>query len=127
MQNLTIEATQYTPKIEFDTTSNTLNITGKSYPENTFEYYKPIILWLEEYFENINDEKVTINLDLEYLNSSSLKAYFDMFDIFEEAHENGKSIQIKWIYDEDNDISEETGEDFIDDFENLNIELIIKG
>lgn len=127
MQNLTIEATQYTPKIEFDTTSNTLNITGKSYPENTFEYYKPIILWLEEYFENINDEKVTINLDLEYLNSSSLKAYFDMFDIFEEAHENGKSIQIKWIYDEDNDISEETGEDFMEDFESLNIELVIKG
>ncbi len=127
MQNLIIEETQYTPKIEFDINSNTLNITGKSYPENTFEYYKPIILWLEEYFENLNDEKVTVNLDLEYLNSSSLKAYFDMFDIFEEAHEDGKTIHIKWIYDEDNDIAEETGEDFMEDFKDLDIELVAKG
>jgi len=126
MQNLVIEETQYTPKIDFNAELNVLNITGKSYPENTFEYYKPIILWIEEYLENVKDEEVLVNLDLEYLNSSSLKAYFDIFDMLEEAHEDGKSVKIKWIYDEDNDISEETGEDFIADFESLDIELVVK-
>jgi len=126
MENLIIKATQYTPAIDFNLETNILSITGKSYPENTFEYYKPIIFWIEEYLKNVKDEEILINLDLEYLNSSSLKAYFDMFDMLEEANSEGKHIKIKWIYDEDNDISEETGEDFIEDFKNLNIELVVK-
>jgi len=126
MNNLVIEETQYTPKINFNVALNTLEIIGKSYPENTFEYYKPIILWIEEYLENVADESILVRLDLEYLNSSSLKAYFDIFDMLEEAHEDGKKIKIEWLFDEDNDISEETGEDFIADFESLNIELVVK-
>ena len=126
MENLKIEATKYTPEIDFDANSGVLHIIGKSYPENTFEYYKPIIGWIKEYFENVKSDETVVNLDLEYLNSSSLKAYFDIFDIFDDAQEDGKKILINWIYDEDNDIAEETGEDFIEDFEDLNIKLVVK-
>lgn len=126
MENLQIEATKYTPKIDLNAEDKTINIIGKSYPENTFEFYKSIIGWVKEYFENIQNDKTIVNLDLEYLNSSSLKAYFDLFDILDEAHEDGKEIVINWIFDEDNDIAEETGEDFIEDFENLNIKLVVK-
>ena len=126
MQNLQIEATDYTPTINFDSQSGVLNIKGKSYPENTFEFYKPVSQWIQDYFTITTCEKTSINLDVEYMNSSSLKAYFDMFDSFEEAHNKGKTVEIKWIYDEEDDISEETGEDFIEDFECLNIELIKK-
>lgn len=125
MENLKIEATQYTPEIDFNAESGILNITGKSYPENTFEYYKPIVQWTEEFLNSIEkDKKILVNLDLEYLNSSSLKAYFDLLDILEIAHDSGKNIEVKWIFDEENDIAEETGEDFAADFENLNIELV---
>ncbi|MDF1874522.1 DUF1987 domain-containing protein [Sulfurimonas sp. SAG-AH-194-I05] len=127
MENLKIEATKYTPEIDFDVVNGALNITGKSYPENTFEYYKPIVEWIKEYMTVIdNDRKITVNLDLEYLNSSSLKAYFDLFDILEASHNNGKNILINWIFDEENDIAEETGEDFIEDFTSLNIKLVVK-
>jgi hypothetical protein len=126
MENLNIEATKYTPHISLNSQTKIFDIIGKSYPENTFEFYKPVITWVEEFLKTISDEKITINLDLEYLNSSSLKAYFDLFDILEVAHDNGKSIEVKWIYDKENDIAEETGEDFIEDFESLNIELVTK-
>ena len=126
MDNLQIEATKYTPKIDFNAENGVINITGKSYPENTFEFYKPTIKWLEEYFGSTSNKKTVVNLDLEYLNSSSLKAYFDLLDILEVAKDEGKDIEVNWIYDEDNDISEETGEDFIEDFENLNIKMVIK-
>ena len=126
MKNLFIKATKYTPEINLDAGSNTMSIIGKSYPENTFEYYKPIMLWLEEYLLHVETQDILFNLDLEYLNSSSLKAYFDLFDILESAKESGKSITINWIYDEDNDIAEETGEDFIADFVNLKINLVTK-
>ena len=126
MEDLHIQATKYTPTIELNNTDGIINISGKSYPENTFDFYRPVLQWVEEYFQKTNNEKTTVNLDLEYLNSSSLKAYFDFFDILDAAHEKGNSLDIKWTYDEDNDISEETGEDFIEDFEKLNIQLISK-
>jgi len=126
MENLQIEATKYTPQIDFNAADAVMNIIGKSYPENTFEYYKPIITWIQEYLEQVTDKEMIFNFDLEYLNSSSLKAYFDIFDIIEVAHDNNKNIKINWIYDEDNDIAEETGEDFMEDFESLNIKLVVK-
>lgn len=126
MENLKIEATKYTPLIDFDVSTGKIDVIGKSYPENTFEFYRPVIAWVEAYFEQTSHETTCVNLDLEYLNSSSLKAYFDLFDIFEAVQEKGSKLEIKWIFDEDNDIAEETGEDFIADFESLNIELVVK-
>lgn len=126
MENLRIEATKYTPEIDLDAGSGIMNITGKSYPENTFEYYKPIIAWIEKYLQDSKVEKTVFNLDLEYLNSSSLKAYFDLFDILEGAREEGKCFEINWLYDEENDIAEEIGEDFIEDFSDLDIKLVTK-
>jgi len=127
MENLIIEATQYTPKIDFNAKSQSLSIVGKSYPENTFEYYEPVIVWITEFLSNVSDDIITLYLDLEYLNSSSLKAYFDIFDLLEAAHNEGKKVQIEWVFDADNDICEETGEDFMEDFKSLDIKLVVKG
>jgi len=126
MENLIIEATTYTPNINFDAVNGELSISGKSYPENTFEFYKPVNEWIIKYLESTPTKNINIKLDLEYLNSSSLKAYFDMFDSFEEAQNFGKIIEVKWLYDSEDDITEETGEDFIEDFQDLNIELVVK-
>jgi len=126
MENLKIEKTNYTPEIDFDCENGILNIVGKSYPENTFELYAPIHLWLKEYLGTTSIDKIIVNLALTYLNSSSLKSYFDMFDMFESAHENGKNIEINWIYESDDDIIEETGEDFKADFGELKINLIAR-
>lgn len=125
MERIEKAATEFTPKIVLDDAQNYIEFSGKSYPENTFEFYSPITAWLKEYFDE--KRECNIHLDLEYINSSSLKSFFDIFDIFEASHEdNGSVVNIKWHYDEDNDISLETGEDFKDDFSNLNIELVQK-
>ncbi len=126
MENLIIKATKYTPEINLDASTNILSIVGKSYPENTFEFYKPVMIWVEKFLEIKYEKEIVFNIELEYLNSSSLKAYFDLFDCIELAHEKGQNLAINWIYDEDNDIAEETGEDFIADFESLSIKLIVK-
>ena len=124
MENLLIEKTKYTPGIDFNAQNGLLIISGKSYPENTFEFYAPVNTWLTQYCKEIENTKTKVELELTYLNSSSLKAYFDMLDIFEAAHEEGKSIEINWKYESDDDIMEETGEDFKEDFEELNFNLI---
>ena len=49
MENLTIEGTPKTPTIEFSLEDGSLLIKGRSIPENSIEFYKPLIDKLEEY------------------------------------------------------------------------------
>ena len=124
MENLKLEATKYTPEISLDS-SGIISLVGKSYPENTFEFYAPMMKWLEEYFEETSVDKTVINMEIIYFNSSSSKLFFDFFDLLEENTEEN-DIEINWIYDEENESAQEAGEDFIEDFENLNIKLVAK-
>lgn len=124
MENLIIEATKYTPQITLDV-NGTISLVGKSYPENTFEFYAPMMEWVQNYFETNAAEVTTVNLEIIYFNSSSSKLFFDFFDLLEEHSEN-HTIKINWIYDEENESAEEAGEDFKDDFEDLDITLVSK-
>jgi len=124
MDNFFIEATNYSPQVKMDATNGIVSIVGKSYPENTFEFYKPVIDWLENYLKNIKRD-ITINMEIIYFNSSSSKLFFDMFDLFE-IHKNDINITINWIYDKENDTALEAGEEFMEDFEELDFNLIEK-
>ena len=125
MQNLVIEETKYTPKIVLDAESGVIELRGKSYPENTFEFYKPMMEWLEEYFDSNAKEKTVVNMEIIYFNSSSSKLFFDFFDLLDEAKDE-HDIEVNWIYDEENESALEAGEDFIEDFEELTINLVKK-
>ncbi len=126
MENLIIEETKYTPSIKLDAVKGTIELIGKSYPENTFEFYKPMMEWVENYFDGKEAEKTVINLEIIYFNSSSSKLFFDFFDLLEEAHNNGKNVEVNWIYDEENESALEAGEDFKEDFEELKFNLVKK-
>jgi hypothetical protein len=126
MENLHIEATKYTPAITLDAQKGFLSFSGKSYPENTFDFYQPTLEWVTAYFAQENLEKTVLEMDIIYFNSSSSKLFFDLFDIFEEAHESGKEIIVRWLYDVENENALEAGEDFKEDFESLDFSLIEK-
>ena len=125
MNDLKIEATKYTPEISF-AASGTLSFSGKSYPENTFEFYSPVMKWLKEYFSDDDSPKtVTLNIEITYFNSSSSKLFFDLFDLLNENTADF-DITVNWLYDEDNESAQEAGEDFIEDFEDMKINLVPK-
>lgn len=123
MNNINLEATEYTPRVILDAEQNLIDIRGNSFPENTFEFYKPITNWLEEYFTE-GGKTVNINLEINYFNSSSSQLFFDIFDIFEEGSENDNTLSINWIYTTKNESAKEAGEDFSEEFEDLCINLI---
>jgi len=126
MENLHTEATKYTPEINLDAQKGLLSFSGKSYPENTFDFYRSTMEWLNRYFAEETQEKTVIEMDIIYFNSSSSKLFFDLFDILEEAHEDGKDITVRWLYDAENENALEAGEDFKEDFESLDFNLIEK-
>lgn len=125
MENLKLSTTQYTPEISLDVNNGTISVVGKSYPENTFEFYKPVMEWIESYFDGNAQEKTVVNLEIIYFNSSSSKLFFDFFDLLEEVNDSN-TIEINWIYDEENESALEAGEDFQEDFQTLKIKLVTK-
>ena len=126
MKNIEIEATKSSPKIILNPNTHIHEIRGESYPENSLEFYEPIIEWLKEYVDELGDNKAIFIIEIYYFNSSSSKALMDIFDIFEDASKEGKNITVNWIYDSDNDAILEYGEEFAEDFESLIFNLVEK-
>ena len=126
MENLEIAATKSSPEINFNSESNILTLLGESYPENTAKFYGPVFHWLERYLNSIENQEVSMNIELIYFNSSSSKVLFDIFELFENACHHGKNISVNWIYDKDNDAALEYGEDFAAELEYLKFNLLEK-
>lgn len=126
MDNLIIESTKYTPAIRFDAETHLLEIKGETYPENTAEFYAPVFSWLDTYLSQLSGEVVTVNLEINYFNSSSSKVLMDMFDKFEAASREGRQIMLNWIYDRENESALEYGEEFQEDLEVLQLNLVEK-
>ena len=124
METLTIEASKYTPYIMMDGDTGVIDIRGKSYPENTFEFYTPVMEWLKDYFKN-PQKKTILTMEILYFNSSSSKFFYDLFD-FLEAHSNMTDLVINWVYDEENESALEAGEEFKEDFEDLSFYIVAK-
>ena len=83
MKALTLQPTEYTPQIILDPINYRFVFTGESYPENTFEFYEPILEWFRNFLTQKKD--MILEMELTYLNSSSLKSFYDIFE-FLNAH-----------------------------------------
>lgn len=126
MEALIIEKTQSTPYIHFDQNTNLLVLKGESFPENSAKFYAPVLAWLEEYLALMGNEKVTVEFEIVYFNSSTSKVYMTIFDMLENAVQDGRSISVLWKCDRGNETAIECGEEFKEDLENLpfHIQLI---
>jgi hypothetical protein len=114
MNDLNISSTQSSPSVCTESASGILEMRGDSYPENSFEFFAPIIQWVEEFLES-GHAPLALQLHLLYLNTSSVKAMMDIFDLLEEAHKEGKSVSVHWFYDPENDRIAELAEEFKED------------
>jgi hypothetical protein len=114
MNNLHIDSTQSTPSIFADAEAGVVEMRGDSYPENSYELFSPVMQWIEDYL-SADDRKLTLNLHLLYLNTSSVKAMMDIFDMLEEAHRHQRDVAVNWYYDPQNERVAELAEEFRED------------
>ena len=108
MEDLKHEGSAKTPVVEFSSNGELL-LKGRSIPENSIEFYKPLIEWLESYSESPNSSTV-LSVQLEYFNTSSSKCILDVFKKLESI--SGSEITVKWHYEEDDEDMLEAGEDY---------------
>jgi hypothetical protein len=111
MENYSIEGTPKTPTIIFDTEKGHLEIKGRSIPENSIEFYRPLVENLEKYSTGAKSS-TNVVIALEYFNTSSSKCILDVFKKLENIHKNGSAVTIHWHYEEDDEDMLEAGEDY---------------
>lgn len=106
MKQVIIEATKNTPKVELNPEGGII-IQGRSIIEDTVSFYNPIIEWVKE----CSSKKFTLEIRMEYMNTSSSKQVFTLLKAIKENY-NIKDVYIKWYYEVDDEDMLEMGKDY---------------
>ena len=120
--SLHIQGTERTPEVQLMTDPLSLTIQGESFPEDVAVFYGPVITAINALsFEPKGPLNVT--LAMVYINSSSIKALYRIFEGVDAYRKAGNEVSVHWNVPEDDDIMEELGEDFKDRFPDLEFKV----
>ena len=122
MSELTIAATERTPEIHLSVENGIFRMKGESFPEDVSAFYGQVIVAVDQLASTLS-KPLTVDVAMVYINSSSIKAMFRIFEGLEAVRKNGQSLAITWHHQEDDDIMQELGEDFKDRFPDLPIHV----
>lgn len=114
MDNLAIAQSSSSPAINADWAAGEIRMKGDSYPENSFELFQPLCDWVETYL-NKAGRPLHVELELIYLNTSSIRAMMDIFDCMEAAHKKGQVVSARWTYEAANERVGQLAEEFRED------------
>ena len=118
MEKLIIEPTANSPRILLDSEERNFEFSGESRPENVRKFYLPVLEWMEAYtagVEGLEEDQRPSGLkcmfNFEYFNSTSAKYILDIFKSLNAIHALGIGLDIKWLYEEDDEDMLEVGQE----------------
>jgi hypothetical protein len=122
MSDLHIAATDRTPEIQLSAAQGIFSMRGESFPEDVAAFYGQVIMAIDAMASSIQGP-LKVDVAMVYINSSSIKAMFRIFEGLENVRKHGHPLTITWHFQDDDDIMQELGEDFKDRFPDLPIEV----
>jgi len=119
------EKTKTTPYVFIDEEKGYMRFEGESYLEDIIGFFKEINEWLRKYLTS-DFSAFTFDCELKYFNSSTTKQIYNILRLMD-ANAPGREVIVNWIVDdEEDDMIIECGEDYQEDMENLEFNIIIK-
>lgn len=110
MDNIEISGTSKTPDVTFNAQTGALEISGRSIPENSYQFYEPLLSWLDQYGDN-PQASTLLTFRLDYFNTSSSMYILGILKKLEKIYLSGSKAEVKWYYDADDEDMLQTGED----------------
>ena len=108
MKDLILTGTDHTPEVNFSCDGN-LKISGVSIPENVNKFYDQLLTWIDQ-FEKSSPKSLTLTIDFEYINSSTLNfLLFKLFSKIISLAKNNTALKVIWVYPKDDDDIEDMG------------------
>ncbi|MCL1862128.1 MAG: DUF1987 domain-containing protein [Defluviitaleaceae bacterium] len=118
------ERTVATPYLLIDEEKNYMKLEGRCFDESMGLFFKEILDWLDIYLETDFGE-FTFDNATEYFNSSTTKLLLKMLLKMDKYASDTKKIIVNWITIEENEIMVECGEDFMEELENIEFNIVI--
>ncbi|MBL0126909.1 MAG: DUF1987 domain-containing protein [Flavobacteriales bacterium] len=106
-----IDRTDNSPQIDLDLEHGVLEFTGRSLPPNSEQFYSRVYRWIEEYLEEPQD-RTTVNMKLDYLDTSSSRHLYNIFRKLDTVNERGQQVLVNWHYETGDEEMAETGKDY---------------
>lgn len=106
------EATRTTPGIDINLEqgSGFIKLSGRSSPENSVQFYSPVMEALRSNHANLT--KLDVDVRLEYFNTSSSKCLYDIFKNLKQVEQQNIELNINWYYEPMDEDMFEAGEDY---------------
>jgi len=121
-----IVATDRTPAISLTHEPLKLSILGESFPEDVSAFYGEVISAINQ-LATTTKGKLEVEVAMIYINSSSIKAMYRIFEGIDAYRQAGNEVQVIWKAEADDDIMQELGEDFKDRFQALSFSVVQSG
>ena len=100
------------PSIVYYPGDNKLELIGRSIPENPELIFRRLDEWITIHFEK--NSGLDVNIQLEYINSGSSKYLYEILKRLTGYGRSGKLVNLKWLYEEDDEAMLELGEHYRD-------------
>ena len=100
------------PGIYYYPDKNTLEIKGRSIPENPELIYRQLNEWVVGHFAD--RDSLDVDVKLEYINSGSSKYLYESLKKLAAFGQSGKKLSMRWLYEEDDEAMLELGEHYRD-------------
>ncbi len=107
-----ISATEETPRVVLNPIERYLIIEGRSFPQNSSEFYDPILSELQNVLNADKLSPFKIECILEYFNTSSQKYLSSIFKMVNALKVEGTDVSVVWMYYADDSDMKEIGEEF---------------
>ncbi|MDR3000087.1 MAG: DUF1987 domain-containing protein [Fibromonadaceae bacterium] len=113
-----------TPYVLIDEKKSYMKLEGRCFYENVAEFFKEVNDWLDAYL--VTDfGTFTFDCAINYFNSSTTKLLLNMLFKMDKYSSAENQVIVNWITTEDNEIMIECGEDFAEDLNNLEFNMVI--
>ena len=107
MEDLIIPGTSKTPDVAFLVLDKKLTLTGRSIPENSIQFYEPLLNWANDFCSS-KPSNIEVHVKLEYFNTSSSKCLMDLLKRIENCE---CEAEVYWYFEEEDEDMQEAGED----------------
>ncbi len=122
MNKISLEATEFSPRVIFDHIDFVFKIEGESSPEDARSFYAPLIKWVDDfslYLHFLYSSKPdTVKKDivflfhLNYVTSSSLKNIYTLLLKIDLLKAYAAQLSIKWMFDKGDEDMQDNGIEF---------------
>ncbi len=111
MKTFMMTAKEYTPYVLLDANKGFVEISGRSFPEDSNRFYKPILKWIDEYLLEPKPD-TQLNFKFSYFNTASSKKILELIKKFSSLNKTENKLIVNWYYDEGEDDMLNAGNDF---------------